>query len=110
MFLQIRLTEENSYCLLFIFREDPSQEMRTYGFLRQPFGSTGSPCVAIFIAKILAKDYKKHYPFAASMILSSSIVDDIIRSAENKEEATRIQSQLREIFASVKMKAAKIFL
>ncbi len=74
--------------------------------MRHPFGSAGSPCVAIYTAKRLAKDYEKKYPLAASMILSSSIVDDIMGSAEDEDEAVRILNQLREIFASAQMKAA----
>ncbi len=109
MFLQIRLTEEDSYCHLFVFRGDPKEELKTYRFLRHPFGSAGSPCVAIYTAKRLAKDFEKKYPLASSMVLASSIVDDIMGSAENEEEAITILTQLREIFASVKMKAAKIF-
>ncbi len=109
MFLQIRLTEEDSYCHLFVFRGDPKDELKTYRFLRHPFGSAGSPCVAIYTAKRLAKDFEKKYPLAASMILSSSIVDDIMGSAENEKEAIRVLEQLREIFASARMKAAKIF-
>ena len=109
MFLQIRLTEEDSYCHLFVFRGDPKEELKTYRFLRHPFGSAGSPCVAIYTAKRLAKDFENKYPLAASMVLTSSIVDDIMGSAENEEEAIRILTQLREIFASAKMKAAKIF-
>ncbi len=109
MFLQIRFTEEDLYCHLFVFRGDPKEELKTYRFLRHPFGSAGSPCVAIYTVKRLAKDFENKYPFASSMVLASSIVDDIMGSAENEEEAIRILTQLWEIFASAKMKAARIF-
>ncbi len=74
-------------CHLFVFRGDPKEKLKTYRFLRHPFGSAGSPCVAIYAAKRLAKDFQKKYPLAASMVLSSSIVDDIMGSVENEEEA-----------------------
>ncbi len=92
MFLQIRLTEEDSYCHLFVFRGDPKEELKTYRFLRHPFGSAGSPCVAIYTAKRLAKDFEKKYPLAASMVLSSSIVDDIMGSPEKYKDVSRRRS------------------
>ena len=109
MFLQIKMPQKDTYMHMFVYRENPMKDFKTYRFLRHPFGSAGSPCVAVFTAKRLATDYEQKYPRAANLILSSSIVDDIMSSAATEEEAVKIITQLREIFGSARMKAGKIF-
>ncbi len=107
MFFRIRLQEEDRpyHCLL--WRDSPTEEPQAYMFQVHVFGNAGSPFVAIYALREQARRHRDSKPEAAETIAQSTLVDDILDSADSVEAAASILRQVREILGEVGMEVHK---
>ena len=107
MFLQIFLREEDRpyHCFLW---EKEGGELMAYQFQVHVFGNTGSPFVAVFVVKEHAKSYQAKYPAAVETLCRSTLIDDVLDSADTLQEARDNLSHAREILADAGMKLVKL--
>ncbi len=107
MFLRIKMLEEDKPYHCFLWRADATQKPKVFQFQVHVFGNAGSPFVAIWAVREQAKKFAKKYPQAADTISNSSLVDDILDSADTVEEAAETLGHVREILGDVGMEVRK---
>ncbi len=106
MFLRIFLPEEDKPFHCFLWRT-PSGELEFLQFQVHVFGNAGSPFLALFVVKEHAKQYAEKEPKAVETIFHSTLVDDVLDSADSEEEAKGTLAAVKRIFASAGMEMAK---
>ena len=106
MFLRIYLPEEDKPFHCFLWRK-PTGELEFLQFQVHVFGNAGSPFLALFVVKEHAKQFMEQHPKAVETIFHSTLVDDVLDSADSEEEAKETLVAVREIFASAGMEMAK---
>ncbi len=106
MFLRIYLPEEDRPFHCFLWRL-PSGELEFLQFQVHVFGNAGSPFLALFVVKEHAKQFLEKQPRAVETIFHSTLVDDVLDSADQEEEARETLVAVRDIFASAGMEMAK---
>ena len=94
MFMQVEVPENEQKFLRFLWREDVSQEIEVFQYLRHIFGATSSPTCANFIVQKVAHDNKVDFPLASESVLNSFYVDDFLKSFQTVEEAINTMTQL----------------
>ncbi len=107
MFLRILLREEDRPFHCFLRRV--GGEIVAFQFQRHVFGNAGSPCVAVFLLKEHAKLFEGKYPEAADTLSKSTLIDDVLDSADSEEEAGQRLRQIQEILEEAGMKLAKCY-
>lgn len=107
MFLRIKMLPEDQPYHCFLWRTEATQEPKIFMFQVHVFGNAGSPFVAIYAVREQARKFANRYPAAADTISQSSLVDDILDSADTVEEAAATLQQVREILADVGMEVRK---
>jgi len=106
MFLNIRMSEEDSRYHHFFWRKD-GEETKEYAFRRHIFGNAGSPCVAIFTIKDRARKLKEELPLASKVVEEATIVDDNITSVATVEEARTLIKELKQLYEGIGMSITK---
>jgi hypothetical protein len=106
MFLKILLTPEDRPYHCFLWR-DPSGQIQVHQFQVHVFGNAGSPFVAVFVVKEHAQKYKQQYPHAVEALVHSTLIDDVLDSADTVEDAASRLLQVKEILATAGMELAK---
>ncbi len=106
MFLRIYLPEEDRPFHCFLWRL-PTGELEFLQFQVHVFGNAGSPFLALFVVKEHAKEYLEKQPRAVETIFHSTLVDDVLDSADTEKEARETLVAVRDIFASAGMEMAK---
>jgi hypothetical protein len=69
MFLQVEMAPQSRRYHRFVFQWPHKDDITEYQFTRHPFGSTGSPCIAMHIVRERAIQMRDQYPAAANLIL-----------------------------------------
>ncbi len=106
MFLRIYLPEEDRPFHCFLWRT-PSGELEFLQFQVHVFGNAGSPFLALFVVKEHAKQFAEKEPKAVETIFHSTLVDDVLDSADTEKEAQHTLFAVKEIFAAAGMEMAK---
>ncbi len=107
MFLRIKLHPEDRPYHCFLWRSNPKDEPKVYQFQVHVFGNTGSPFVAVFVLREHAIKYADTHPQAVDTITNSSLIDDILDSADSPDEARTIMDDLWRILQAAGMQLAK---
>ena len=107
MFLQIRMPECDQALHSLLWKPEEDSEIREFRFTRHTFGNRGSPAVAVFCIKQMAKELEKKYPRAAESVLNSTIMDDTVDSFKTVEEAVLVMRDLEKIFKECGMECGK---
>ena len=107
MFLRIKLREEDRPYHCFLWREQPTEKPSPWQFSSHVFGNAGSPCVAVFVLREHAARYREQYPWAVETLLKSTLIDDVLDSTDEEEEAAERLQQIRQILAEAGMDMAK---
>ena len=107
MFLQVRLFPKDRVYHHILHRKDESSPVEELQWTRHPFGSAGSPAVAIATLKLHAKDHRHEYPVAARDVLQHSLVDDILSSFPTEEEAVLARQEWSEMCSKAGMQVRK---
>lgn len=96
MFHQIRLLPTDKPVLRFIWRNmDREQEPSIYEWQVLPFGTTCSPCCAIYALQRHIQDSVECNPTLAETVERSFYVDNCLHSTHSTEEAKRLVDDLR---------------
>lgn len=100
MFHQVRLLPEDRPLLRFIWRdlrcEDPPD---VYEWQVLPFGTTCSPCCAIFALQQHARNHQESYPDVLQSVLQGFYVDNCLESFPTIHAAKQRVNQLRTLLA-----------
>ena len=107
MFLQCKMSKEDRKYHRFLWKMNGEGPIVEFEFISHVFGNRGSPSVAIFSIKESAREFVDKCPEAAESVLQSSIVDDILDSTDNIEQAKQNIEHLKLIFENNGMKVTK---
>ncbi len=107
MFLRIKLLPEDRPFHCFLWRANSSLPMRVYQFQVHVFGNAGSPFLAVFVVREHAKKFLVSHPTAADTLIHSTLIDDVLDSADSKEEACTALKQIKDILRQAGMRLAK---
>ncbi|XP_073958424.1 uncharacterized protein [Choristoneura fumiferana] len=94
MFPQVRIRMEDRDALRYIWREDPSCELKEYRMTSVIFGAVCSPCTALYIKNRNAQELQKSYPAAAKAIVHEHYMDDYLGSLDDVREATQLAADI----------------
>ncbi len=108
MFLRIWMAPEDRPYHCFLWRDTPTQPMEVYQFQVHVFGNAGSPFVAVYTVKNHAQMYKESMPRAVAALQHSTLIDDVLDSADTLEEATADLQDVASILASANMTISKL--
>ena len=76
-----------------MWKEDVSQEIEVFQYLRNIFGATSSPTSANFSVQKVTHHNKVDYPLASESVLNSFYVDDFLKSFPTVEVAINTMTQ-----------------
>ena len=99
MFREIKLASQDKDLHRFVWRKEPSDQIKDYRMTRVTFGVSSSPFLAIRTLQQIAVDHGEDYPEASHHILSSFYVDDFLGGADSPEEAIRLFQDIRWILS-----------
>ncbi|XP_058508983.1 uncharacterized protein LOC131475122 [Solea solea] len=98
MFHQIRLLPADKPVLRFIWRDmKKTEEPKIYEWQVLPFGTTCSPCCAIYALQRHAQDTGESDSHLVDCVGQSFYVDNCLRSTHSKEEAKDLVDGLRQL-------------
>ena len=106
MFLRIFLPPEDRPFHCFLWRDSLGQ-LEALQFQVHVFGNAGSPFLAVYVVKEHAKTYVDRFPVAVDTILRSTLIDDVLDSADSIQEARELLQQVRTILSEAGMAMAK---
>lgn len=100
MFHQVHLLPEDKSLLRFIWRDLHGEEpLDVYEWQVLPFGTTSSPCCAIFALQQHTHNHQDSYPDILLSVLRSFYVDNFLESFSTVPVATQGVIQLRAMLA-----------
>lgn len=100
MYRQIFIHSDDCKYQLIVWRDNPSQPIRTYAIDVVTFGTASAPYLAVKTLFRLADDEENSYPSGAKCLREGFYVDDCIFGANTLKEALIIQSEIRSILNS----------
>lgn len=99
MFHQIRLLPADKPVLRFIWRDRRTEGPKIYEWQVLPFGTTCSPCCAIYALQRHTQDTSES-PHLLDCVKQSFYVDSCLRSTHSEEEAKDLVDGLRQLLHS----------
>lgn len=100
MYRQIWIAKEQWNLLRILWRDDPSQPMRTYRLKTVTYGSSPAPFLAIRTLLQLAYDVAISAPRSSEIIKNYMYMDDTASGESTEEELIKTFHELKEVFAS----------
>ncbi|KAI7812768.1 hypothetical protein IRJ41_008898 [Triplophysa rosa] len=101
MFRQFHLLPQEKTILCFIWRNmQRTEEPKIYEWQVLPFGTTCSPCCAIFALQQKAHDSSDTNPMLEESVTRSFYVDNCLQSLETTEKARALVNGLRQLLLS----------
>lgn len=97
MYRQIWVTEADQVLQRILWRESPSEPLRTYQLTTITYGTTSAPYLATRCLQKLADDEAVNFPAAVPVVKKGFYVDDLMYGFDSLEEAktaTRETSQM----------------
>ncbi|GAA6094678.1 uncharacterized protein LOC110437994, partial [Tachysurus ichikawai] len=100
MFHQVRLLPKDKPVLRFIWRDmQKDKEPEIYEWQVLPFGTTCSPCCAIYALQRHAQEYQDDYGNLAKLVENSFYVDNCLHSSSSSDEAKEVVNVLRKLLS-----------
>jgi hypothetical protein len=99
MFLRIQIQPQDQDALRFLWRDDPTEPVKTYVMTSLIFGAKCSPFVAQFIKNKNAQRYEHTEPAAVDAICNSHYADDYIQSLPDESTAIKMVTTVARIHA-----------
>lgn len=100
MYRQIRTTPASSDFQRILWRQSPTEDLRTYRLDTVTYGTSSASYLATKALQQLAIDEAARYPLASAVTLSDFYVDDLMTGCDSVEEALVLQKQLLAMMAS----------
>jgi Pao retrotransposon peptidase/Family of unknown function (DUF5641)/Integrase zinc binding domain len=108
MFHQVRIKDEDTDALRFLFRFENDEYLREFKMLVLPFGASCSPAISQFVKNMIANECENIYPEAAEVIRNSTYVDDVVKSVSDLERAKILPYEISEIMKTGGFQLLKI--
>ena len=99
MFLQVAVPNDDSRCLLFLWREDPEQRIEVYEYTRHVFGTKSLPNSANYALHQVTKDNAVNDESIIRTVQRNFYMDDLLMSVRTPQEAIEIYQKVREILS-----------
>ncbi|KAK7930869.1 hypothetical protein WMY93_007264 [Mugilogobius chulae] len=101
MFHQIRLLPKDCPLLRFLWRNmEREAPVDVYEWQVLPFGTTSSPCCAIYAVQRHVRDHQPGYEDVLSSVLESFYVDICLQSFPTEKDAVHLLNRLRALLSS----------
>ncbi len=98
MYQQIAIIQRDQNVQRFLWRDgDSSKKPDVYVTLVATFGASCSPCTAQFVKNKNANEHKENYPEAATAIVDSTYVDDLLDCVHSFEEAVKLVFDIKYV-------------
>ena len=79
MFCQVAVPEEDQLVLRFLWRNNPTDKVEVYQYVRHIFAAKCSPTCANFALRKTAQDNKHSFPLEAEAVVRNFYMDDLYR-------------------------------
>ncbi|XP_061714619.1 uncharacterized protein LOC133523124 [Cydia pomonella] len=99
MFPQIKIIEKDRDAQRFLWRDTPSEPVRTFRMSSMIFGAASSPFTAIHIKNKNALEWQETYPEAARVIIDDHYMDDCITSLDEIDKAAKLAADIYTVHA-----------
>ena len=103
MFHQVRVPDEDSDLLRFLWRPDGelSKDLEDYKMVVHIFGATSSPSCATFALQQCSRDNTANFdPKVTQTVLRNFYVDDCLKSVNSEQEAILLAKNLTRLCAT----------
>lgn len=107
MFRQISVDPEDQDLQCILWREKPSDSLRTFKLTTVTYGTTSASFMATQCLVSLAEIEKNRYPEAASAIRRDFYMDDLMTGAETIAGCIQLQTQISSILSSARLPLRK---
>ncbi len=107
MFLHIYLRPEDRPYHCFLWRASPQEQFVIYQFQSHVFGNKGSPFVALYALREQERPEVEGGAQVAETLAQSTLVDDVLDSADSVEDARTNLEAVRVILADMCMEVKK---
>ena len=99
MFRQINIHPDDRPLQCILWRNSPSDVVRTYELNTVTYGTKPAPFLATRTLQQLALDDKDRYPLASRAAMEDTYMDDVITGADDAETARELQGQLDKMMS-----------
>ena len=99
MYREILLNKDDRQLHRFLWRPDPTHELKDYCMNRVTFGVASSPYLAVRTLQQTAVDHGSDTPQASWHVNHSFYVDDLLGGAETIEQAIELYNNLRSMLS-----------
>ncbi|XP_058817309.1 uncharacterized protein LOC131680612 [Topomyia yanbarensis] len=101
MYHQVQMIPADQHCQRFLWKEKRTDiTPSTYVLQVMSFGASCSPSTAQFVKNTHAAQFEQDYPEAVHAIVHQHYVDDMLISAETKEKAVQLATDVKMIHGS----------
>ncbi|KAK9703669.1 hypothetical protein QE152_g29195 [Popillia japonica] len=100
MYRQILVAEEQRRLQRILWRDEPTQKVKTYELNTVTYGTASASYLATRCIRQLALDCKEQLPMVSKVIEQDFYVDDLLTGANEIEEATYIAQTVANILGS----------
>lgn len=107
MYRMVNMTELHTNLQRIVWRDDPTEEIKSYNLTTVTFGTAAAPYLAVRTLHQLANDEEQKHEAAASVIKSSYYVDDLMMSNEDIENTKILCDDLNTVLESGGFKMQK---
>jgi len=98
MFHQVRILEEDTEALRFLFRFRGESQIRHFKMKVLPFGAKCSPTIAQYVKNRVAEENMSENLLVSDLMINSTYVDDIVTSLSSETTAAEILMELKKKF------------
>lgn len=107
MYRQIMIQENQQDFQRILWREHTGQNMKEYRLTTVTYGTSAAPFLAVQTLMDIAKNAEENFPEASQIIRRDFYMDDLMGSAANLEQATKLQTDISNILAKAGLQLRK---
>ncbi|XP_055600236.1 uncharacterized protein LOC129749323 [Uranotaenia lowii] len=97
MFHRVLIREADVQAQRILWRNEPSEQPKTFFMTVATFGSTSSPCSVQHVKNINAREFATEFPEAVESILHHHYMDDYLQSFDDEAEAIKRSLEVKFI-------------
>jgi hypothetical protein len=107
MFRQVAVAEHDWDLQRILWRNDPSEALRTYRLVTMTYGTKPATFMTTQCLVTLAEQMHERFPRAAKAITRDFYMDDLITGGETEAECIKLYQEITSILASAKLPLRK---